>query len=423
VRGASLRARLPVGPLAEREFRLLLTGEVISLSGSALAPIALAFAVFDLTGSASDLGLVLAASWLPQVVFVLVGGVVADRLPRSLILVGANVVSGGAQAVVAALLITGNAELWHLLVTQVARGSATAFFFPAIQAVVPDTVRPSLLQQANAAIRLSFSATTIVGAAVGGGVVAAAGPGWAFAFDAGTYFASAVVLSRMRRRGTIAIEERNLFRELREGWNEFRARTWVVVVVVASGFMNLVWTGASGVLAPLVARESLGGPGAFGAIIAAEAVGLLVGGLIALRYRPGRPLVVGLLTGLGMPLFLAALALPAPLPLVLLAALPAGVGLELFNVFWITTMQQHIPPERLARVTSYDALGSFVFIPVGYTLAGPAAEGFGLSETLWAATAVTAALTVLSLGSADVRNLRRRDQAGEGAAEDRAMAV
>jgi MFS family permease len=402
---ASVRGRL--GPLAEREFRLLFAGEVVSLLGSALAPVALAFAVFDLTGSASDLGLVLAASWAPQVAFVLVGGVVADRLPRSLILVGANVLSGAAQAAVAALLLTGHADLWHLLVTQVARGSATAFFFPAVQAVVPETVRPSLLQQANAVFRLSNSATTIVGAAIGGGLVAAAGPGWAFVFDSATYFASAAVLSRMRR-GTIAIEERNFLRELVEGWNEFRARTWVVIVVVASGFINLVWTGASGVLAPLVAKESLGGAGAFGAIIAGEAVGLLVGGLIAMRWRPQRPLVAGLVAGLGAPIFLAALALPAPLPLVLLAAVPSGIGFELFNVFWITAMQQHIPPERLARVTSYDALGSFVFIPVGYTLAGPAAEAFGLSQTLWAASAVIVGLTLLSLASRDVRSLRRR---------------
>jgi hypothetical protein len=255
------------------------------------------------------------------------------------------------------------------------------------------------------------------GAAAGGGVVAAAGPGWAFAFDSATYFASAAVLSRMRRQGKVAIEERNLFRELAEGWSEFRARTWVWLVVVASGLTNLVWTGASGVLAPLVSRETLGGAGACGAIIAAESVGLLLGGVVALRYRPSRPLVVGLLVACGMPIFLASLALPAPLPLVMLAAVPAGFGLQLFNVLWVTAMQQHIPPDRLARVTSYDALGSFVFIPLGFTLAGPAAEGFGLSETLWAATALTAALAVLPLASRDVRNLRsREDQADDAAA-------
>jgi MFS family permease len=410
---------LAKGPLAEREFRLLFTGEVISLTGSAFAPIALAFAIFDLTGSASDLGLVLAAAWLPQVAFVLIGGVVADRLPRSLILVGSNLASGAAQGVVAVLLLTGNAELWHLLVTQVVRGTAVAFFFPAIQAVIPQTVGPSLLQQANAVIRLSFSGTTILGAALGGALVAGAGPGWAFAFDAATYLTSAAVLSAMRRRGTLALEERHLFRELREGWDEFRARTWVWVVVLTSGIANFVWTGASGVLAPLVARESLGGAGAFGAIIAGESVGLLVGGLVAMRFRPERPLLVGLLAGLGMSIFLAALAFPAPLAIVVLAAVPAGFGLELFNVLWVTALQQHIPSERLARVTSYDALGSFVLIPTGFALAGPAAGAFGLATTLSAAAAIAAATVAAALLSADVRNLRRRDsQPAETAISD-----
>jgi len=411
-------SRTRLGPLAERQFRLLFAGEVVSLLGSAFAPIALAFGVFELTGSASDLGLVLAASWLPQVAFVLVGGVVADRLPRNLILVGTNVASGAAQAAVAILLLTGNAELWHLLVTQVVRGTAVAFFYPAIQALVPETVRPSLLQQANAVIRLSFSGATVVGAAAGGAVVAVAGPGWAFAFDAGTYLVSALILARMRLEGRLAIEERNFLRELTEGWSEFRARTWVWVIALASSVGNLVWTGASGVLAPLVAKESLGGAGAFGAIIAGESTGLLIGGLLALRFRPQRPLLVGTLALVGMPIFLGALAVPLPLPLVVLAAVPAGIGLELFNVFWVTSMQQHIPPERLARVTSYDALGSFVLIPAGYTLAGPAADSFGLSAALWGAAGVTTATALGVLLSADVRNLRRREDRPDDVAAD-----
>jgi MFS family permease len=420
--GRLLRGGL--GPLAHREFRLLFAGQVVSLAGSALAPVALAFAIFDLTGSASDLGLVLAAAWLPQVAFVLVGGVLADRLPRSLILVGSNLTSGAAQAVVAVLLLTGNAELWHLLLTQVVRGSATAFFFPAIQSVVPDTVPATQLQQANAVIRLSFSVTTILGAAVGGGLVAAAGPGWAFAFDAATYFASAAILAGMRRGGTAAVGERKLFRELADGWSEFRSRTWVWVFVAGASVVNLVWTGASGVLAPLVSKESLGGPEAFGALIAGESVGLLIGGLIALRWRPQRPLLVAGLTGFGLPVFLAALALPAPLPLAVLAAVPAGIGLELGNVLWLTALQQHIPRDRLARVTSYDALGSFVFIPIGFAVAGPVAEATSASTALWGAAAVSVAMTLAVLASADVRNLRRRvDQADEAEAETRSIAV
>ena len=416
-----MRRRL--GPLAEREFRLLFAGEVVSLAGSAIAPIALAFAILDVTGSASDLGIVLAAAWLPQVAFVLIGGVIADRLPRSLILVGSNLTSGAAQAVVAVLLLTGSAELWHLLVTQVVRGAAVAFFLPAMEAVIPQTVRPPLLQQANAVIRLSFSTTTILGASAGGALVATAGPGWAFAFDAATYLASALVLSRMRRQGAVELGERRFFRELREGWDEFRARTWVWVVVVASGVSNCVWMGAAQVLTPLVARESLGGAGAFGAIVAGRSVGVLVGGGVALRFRPSRPLLAGLLAWLGVTAFLVALAVPAPLAVVIAAAVASGVGLELFNVFYATSMQEHIPAERLARVWSYDALGSFVLIPTGFAVAGPAADAFGVSTTLWAAAAVAAASVVVPLLLRDVRNLRRLDRQPEETAADDARSI
>ena len=251
-----------------------------------------------------------------------------------------------------------------------------------------------------------------------------AGPAWAFAFDSATYLTSAIVLSRMRRGAALAVGDRNLFQELREGWNEFRARTWVWLVVVTSGISNLVWMGAANVLTPLVARASLGGAGAFGAIVAGRSVGVLVGGVVALRFRPARPLLAGLIAWLGVAAFLAALAVPAPLAIVLVAAVLSGVGLELFNVFFVTSLQQHVPAERLARVTSYEALGSFVLIPIGYAVAGPAADAFGVSTTLWAAAAVAAGAVVVALLSADVRNLRRLEpQRDETAADARSIAT
>jgi MFS family permease len=190
-----------------------------------MAPIALAFAVLDLTGSASDLGWVPAASWVPQAIFILVGGVWADRLPRNVVMVAANFLSGAAQAAVAVLLLAGVAHLWELIVLQVARRIAISFFFPASQGVVPQVVPPEELQQANAVLRLCQTATTIIGAAVGGGIVAAIGSGWAIAFDAGTYFASAAFLARMRTRIRAKREHSTFLRELAEGWHEFaRAR-------------------------------------------------------------------------------------------------------------------------------------------------------------------------------------------------------
>ena len=400
--------RRRLGPLAEREFRLLFTGQLVSLLGTAVAPIALAFAVLDLTGSKTDLGIVLAANWVPQLVLILFGGVFADRLPRHLVMVGSNVVSGAAQASIAALLLTGTARLWHLIALQVLRGAAFSFFFPASQGLVPETVAPTLLQQANALLGISRNATNVLGAALGGVLVAAASPGWALAFDAGTYLASALVLGAMCLPPRVrTVEAPNVFRELAEGWTEFVSRRWLWAIVAAAGIGNIAWMGGSAVYGPLVARDSLGGAAAWGAIVASEGAGLLLGGLLLLRWRPRRPLFVGtaaLATGAIPLLCLASLRSTA---VIAAAFLVAGVALELFNTSWATALQEHVPLEKLSRVSSYDALGSFVFIPLGLSIAGPIADAIGLTHALWLAAAVDLGAMLSVLAVREVRELRR----------------
>ena len=210
--------RLPSrGPLARREFRLLFLARGISFFGSAIAPVAIAFAVLDLTGSASDLGLVLAARVVPQIVFLLVGGVWADRLPRHLVMVASDLLTGGAQAATAALLLTGSAEIWHLIVLQAVGGTAFAFFFPASTGLVPQTVEAPLLQQANAILRMALNAGSIGGAALGGLLVAAVGSGWALAIDAGTFFVSAGFLGVMRVKRAERLQTPRFLSELAPG--------------------------------------------------------------------------------------------------------------------------------------------------------------------------------------------------------------
>ena len=375
--------------------------------GTAVAPIALAFGVLDLTGSKSDLGFVLAANWVPQLVLILLGGVFADRLPRHLVMVGANGISAAAQGTIAALLLTGHAKLWHLIALQVLRGAAFSFFFPASQGLVPETVPIGELQPANVLFSMTRNGTNVVGAALGGVLVAATSPGWALAFDAATYLVSALIFAGMRLPPRAAIiEAPNLVRELREGWSEFVSRRWLWTIVISAGIGNLAWI-TGNVYGPLVAKQSLGGPAPWGAIAACEAAGLLLGGFVLLRYRPGRPLVVGT----------AALAIAA-LPLLFLASwrwtpaiaaafLLAGLALEIFNTTWTTVLQEHIPLDKLSRVTSYDALGSFVFIPLGLSVAGPVADAIGLSHALWLAAAVVAGSMLSALSVRDVRELRR----------------
>ncbi len=404
--------RLPdaLSPLAERDFRRLFTGRTASLLGSAFAPVALAFAVLDdLDGSATQLGVVLAAIWVPQIVFILIGGVWADRLPRHLVMVATDIVMAAAQGAVALLLLTDSAELWHLFVLQLVRGTANAFFFPAATGLVPKVVSPDRLQQANALLRLSHSTTTIVGAAAAGLVVAALGTGVALAFDAATFVVSALVLVRIAIPATDRLPARNFVGELREGWSEFSSRTWLWAIVVQFMFVNALGNGTYVVLGPVVADRELGGASAWGAILAASAAGSVVGGLVILRFRPQRILLVASLAIFLMsPLYLL-LAIPAPVLLIAAAGFAMGFGAEIFGVLWDTALQQQIPHERLSRVSSYDALGSFVFIPVGISIAGPLAALIGVGGALVVAASSVVVCTALVLLLADVRNLRRTD--------------
>jgi MFS family permease len=364
--------------------------------------------VLDLTHSKSDLGFVLAANWVPQLFLILFGGVFADRLPRHLVMIGSNAISAAAQGGIAALLLTGHARLWHLIALQVLRGAAFSFFFPASQGLVPQTVSPPRLQQANVLLGMSRNGTSIIGAALGGALVSLASPGWALAFDSVTYLASAAILGAMHIPPRAAsIEAPNLFRELREGWSAFVSRRWLWTIVIAAGFGNAAWVGGGSVYGPLTAKLFLGGAAPWGAIVACEGAGLLLGGLLLLRYRPSRPLLVGTagLTTTALPLlFLASVRTTAAIAA---AYLLAGVALEMFNAMWAVVMQQQIPIEMLSRVTAYDALGSFVFIPLGLTVAGPLADAIGLTHALWLGAAVVAGSMLSALAVRDVRELRR----------------
>jgi MFS family permease len=399
-----------LGPLARREFRLLFLGRAVSYLGNAIAPVALAFAVIDeLNASKTDLGFVLAARSVPQVVFLLIGGIWADRLPRHHVMVASSLVSGASQGVIAVLLLTHHAQLWHLLALSAVNGAATAFFFPAVTGIVPQTVEPDLIQQANAVLRLTLNATSIGGAAAGGFLVATIGAGWAIAIDAVTFAFGALFIGAMSISAAERLAKTSFLADLREGWREFTGRTWLWVIVAQFSFVNAAQSGAFNVLGPVVALDELGGPTAWGLILGAEGIGLVAGGLLMLRLRPRRILLWATLAIFLMPITLLFLAAPAPVPAIMAAAFIAGVGVETFGILWDTAMQQQIPQEKLSRVSSYDALGSFVFIPVGLTAAGPVADAIGVKETLWLAAGCIVVVTLAALSVKDVRTLERRD--------------
>jgi MFS family permease len=398
-----------LGALAEPQFRLYFVGRTVSMLGSAISPVALAFAILELTGSASDLGVVFAARTVPLVVFLLIGGVLADRLPRHHVMVVSSVFQGLSQAVFAVLLLTGSAQMWHIVVLSVVHGSATAFFMPASQGIVPQVVSRGRLQEANALLRLSRNATSIGGAALGGILVATVGAGWAIAIDAGSFAVSALVLLRLAIPATLKVEAPNFWRELHDGWREFSSRTWVWVVVLAFGFINAFWTASYLVLGPVIADRELGGAASWGFILSAASAGFFLGAVFSLRVKPRYPMRAGMLGIFGMVPTLVLLAVGAPTAAIALAAAVGGFGIEIFGVQWETALQQHVPNEALARVSAYDGLGSIVLMPIGYAVVGPVSEAYGAEATLWGSAAFLVLLTALTLVSRDVRNLPRRD--------------
>ena len=403
-----MRGRL--GALEERQFRLLWIGQSASAVGDAFSGIALAFAVFEIGRSATALGLVLAAYTVGRVVFILAGGVWSDRLSRRRVMIACDLIRGAVQAAVAAALIAGFAELWHLVVAGLVVGSASAFFGPAATGLVPQTVSAGRLQQANALMSTSNSASWLAGPALSGIVVGAFGPGLAFAFDAATFGISVVFLFALRipERSTPA-EPQTFLADLVYGWREVRARSWIVASLVTFSLSNTA-IAVFFVLGPVIANEELGGAADWGLAMTISAAGGLAGSLLALRYRPARPLIPSFLVMMFASGALLSLVPPLPAVGIGVAAGSMFLGIQLGNALWETMMQQHVPPDVLSRVSSYDWLVSLVFMPLGFTLAGPLADAIGLDTTLIAAAIVSATANLGVLLVPSVRNLRRLDE-------------
>ncbi len=360
-----------MGALHERNFRLYFLGQLTSSIGSGMTPVALSFAVLALRhGSASDVGAVLAAQTVPLVVFLLIGGVAADRLGRRRVMLAADVLRASAEAVLAAWILLGHPPLWGFLVLSALVGSGMAFFVPALTGLIPQIVSPERLTQANALNGLTYSLGGIVGPAVAGVIVATASPGWAILADALSYVLSVASLAALRLGPLTSREPETFYAHLRRGWSEFWSRTWLWVIVVAASVFNLVTMAPYLVLGAVISKQSLGGAPAWGTVLAAQGAGAVLGGIAMLRVRFKRPLVVSALSLLIWPLPLLSLAFLAPLGVIAAGAFLGGAGFAVFDTQWQTTMQREVPSEVLSRVSAYDWFGSLVFLPLGYAIVG-----------------------------------------------------
>ncbi|MGW7256818.1 MFS transporter [Streptomyces sp. NPDC054834] len=397
----------PWAPLRHRSFRLLAGGRLLVYFANAMAPVALAFAVLDATGSTTDLGLVVGARSLANVALLLVGGVVADRVRRTLVLQGSALAAAAVQAAIAASVLLDVASVPLLVLLSALNGALAALSLPASAALTPQTVPADLIRPANAVLRMGINLGAIAGSSLAGVVAAVFGPGWGLAGNAVAFCGAALCffgVTTAPADGGKPTERARPLHELREGWREFTSRGWVWIVVLQFMVVNAVIAGGVQVLGPVVADDTFG-RGLWGAVLAAQMTGAVAGGVVAARSRVRHALLLGV-----------ALVVLESVPLVVLAGAPNalllgvamfvnGAALEQFGVAWDVSLQENIPEDRLARVYAYDALGSFVALPLGEMAAGPVAARLGVHTTLLAGAALVLAATAAALCSRQIRDL------------------
>lgn len=410
---------------AGRNYTLLTAAAVVTGLGNAGALIAAAFAVLEAGGDGGDVGLVAAARTLPLVVFLLIGGALADRLPRHRVMVAANSLNCVSQAAFAVLVLSGEARLWQMAVLSALGGTGQAFFSPAAEGMLLSSVTRQQAARAFALFRMGMNGAQIGGAALGGALIAVIGPGWVLAVDAAAFAVAGALRSLL---DVSAVPRREpgggMVRDLREGWREVVGRPWLWSIIVQFAVVNAVVGAAESVFGPLVAEDHLGGARPWGFALAAFGAGTVLGGLLMVRWRPRRLLLAGSLSVLPLSLPSAALAVPVPVPALVTVMFLVGVSVEVFGVSWMTALHQEIPEDKLSRVSAYDWFGSVAMVPLATALTGPAEEAFGRTASLWGCSALILALTLAVLTVPDVRRLRRSETTpvaeGGPAAEDTA---
>jgi MFS family permease len=394
----------------EPRYRLLFAGQVLSVIGDRITFIALPFAVLAI-GDLSDLAIVTAALSLPFLLVAIPGGTVADRFGRRETMLIADLGRAAVQAAMAALLLSGSAEIWMLAALAAAFGTCEAFFGPALVGLIPQTVETARLQEANALIGLIHNIGMVLGPALAGVLIALTGPGEAIALDAVTFLASAAFLARLRPAEIPADPgaegPHGVLDGLREGWGIVRASGWILPGIAALVAYTVFVLPSVFVLGPVIAEQELGGATSWAIITAAFGAGGVVGSVIVYRVRFDRTLVVVF----GAMLLAASQGaiLASGLSVGAIAALECitGVGVTLFFTGWDLTVQQQVPPEATARISAYDWAAAVGLMPIGVLLCSPIAAAIGVQETMRLGTLVGIAAALACLAVPAVRAVRR----------------
>ena len=397
------------------QFRLVLLERLLSTSATGISSVALSFAVLEVTksaahpdGNAAAVSFVLAAQLAPMLVFTLVGGVLADRFRPQRVMMAANLSAAAGEGLAALMMFTHAANTWNLLVAALLMGTGGALFYPSSQSLTPRLVPEEAMQAASSLSRLAQSSMLMIGSAAGGVLVSVLGPGWAMGLDGVLLLLGTTPLLRI----TVTALERTaekapgMLHELHEGWAEVRSRTWLWAVIACYAAVLAGWFGGFFVLGPEVAKARLGGAAAWATIVSCDGLGILLGGIAGLVYQVKRPMFVGTILTFAFALPPIVMGLGGPLWAISAVSVLAGFSGEYFMILWTVALTRHIPQDKLARVYSYDALGSLSASPLGDLVAGPAANAVGTKAVQLGAGAVIIGATGLTFMSSQVRNLR-----------------
>ncbi len=391
-------------------FRTLLTARTISNFGNGLSPVAIAFGVLSLPGAtAKSLSLVMFSQMLPIVVFMLIGGVIADRFPRAMLM--------GVTDILLSFLVIGNgialathhATLHTMMIVGLLSGTLNAIWWPAMSGLVPDLVDDEHLQAANSFVALVCNFANIIGAVTAGIIVAAIGSGPAIVIDGITFFIAGSLVFTLRdfgKRREVNEHSPSVIDDLVHGWREFTALKWVVTIVAGYSIIVMLFESALTVVGPVLAKQSLGGAKPWSWILASLSIGMVVGVTTTVRVRPKYPLFIGLVVQAGMVAWLLAMGRSTSIALAMICAFLCGFAMDFFMVLWQTALQAKVPRDSLSRVASYDAFGSLFFTPLGLVISGPIVARIGTRTTFTAYAVVTAIVIIAMLSVKEVRQLK-----------------
>ncbi len=396
--------------LHHRSFALLWAGQTLSRVGDFVYEIALAWWVLEKTGSAETMGLVLVFSITPSVIFLLIGGVAVDRLPRIMLMLFSDVGCGAAALVLAGLAFTHQLEVWHVLAASLFFGFVMAFFHPAYSAVLPQIVPADDLPSANALTSISANLGRVAGPALGAVIVGGLGSTVAFALNGVSFLISAGLLIPLMFRDIPSpdrSEETHVLQDLRQGIVTVLTLPWLWISIVVFSLINVTVMGPYYVAMPFLVSDFMGEDvNRLGLLYSIFPAGYVIGGVWLGRYQklPRRGvLMYGTLALAALMLCLYGFHLP--LWILIVAALINGIALQFGALAWTQLLQEKIPNEQLGRVSSIDSMGSMGLMPVGMALAGWATTSFGPAPVFIAGGALTALSGMAALLHPSIRRL------------------